>query len=230
MADNAMKSSIPAILLLGVIGGIETAAPNISSSALVSVSRDLHMSTAELALAASAQTILIAATVITTGMLADRLGRRLVLSIGLLVGAAGSAVCAFAPSPAVYVAGQAIVGIGLGAAVGDGLGAGEDGGEVAEVGLAGEHNRHRRLPVAMGLDIGGVVGERAKWGPAQRRVEFGQPGEGRGDRMPFAPDDGHAQAGEDAAHVGRGVDGDAGLGRGLDLAVAAQRDAEGVVE
>ncbi|TXH44432.1 MAG: MFS transporter [Actinobacteria bacterium] len=118
MTDNAMKSSIPAILLLGVIGGIETAAPNISSSALVSVSRDLHMSTAELALAASAQTILIAATVITTGMLADRLGRRLVLSIGLLVGAAGSAVCAFAPSPAVYVAGQAIVGIGLGAAYG----------------------------------------------------------------------------------------------------------------
>ena len=99
VTDNAMKSSIPAILLLGVIGGIETAAPNISSSALVSVSRDLHMSTAELALAASAQTILIAATVITTGMLADRLGRRLVLSIGLLVGAAGSAVCAFAPAP-----------------------------------------------------------------------------------------------------------------------------------
>ncbi|MFI0433407.1 MAG: MFS transporter [Candidatus Nanopelagicales bacterium] len=113
-----MKTSVPAIVLLGVIGGIETAAPNISSSALVSVSRDLHMSTGGLALAASTQTILIAATVITTGMLADRLGRRLVLSIGLIVGAVGSAVCALAPGPGVYVAGQAIIGVGLGAAYG----------------------------------------------------------------------------------------------------------------
>lgn len=107
-----------AVVLLGVIGAIETAAPNINSSALISVSRDLGMSERAFALAASVQSMFIAATVISTGMLADRIGRRLVLSIALLIGAGGSALCAVAPNATVYMTGQAIIGIGLGGAYG----------------------------------------------------------------------------------------------------------------
>lgn len=115
---GAVKASALAVPVLGVMGAIQGSAPNIASSALVSVSRDLGMTGAQTALTASVQTMLIAATVITTGLLADRLGRRRVLSAALLVGAAGSVICAIAPATFIYILGQAVIGVGLGAVYG----------------------------------------------------------------------------------------------------------------
>lgn len=112
------KAAALAVPLLGIMGAIQGSAPNVSSAALVSVSRDLGMSGGEVALAASVQTILVAATVITTGLMADRLGRRLVLTVALLVGIAGGLVCAVAPAPAVYMLGQAVLGVAMGAVYG----------------------------------------------------------------------------------------------------------------
>ena len=73
-----------AIPLLGIMAAIQGSSPNINSTALVSLTRDLNMAGGQVALAASIQTIAIAASVITTGVLADRLGRRKVLLAALL--------------------------------------------------------------------------------------------------------------------------------------------------
>lgn len=107
-----------AIPFLGIMAAIQGAGPAINSTALITLSRDLNMAGGEVALAASIQTLFVAASVITTGLLADRLGRRKVLMAALLLGAAGSAISGLAPGPIIYFVGQALTGIGLGAVYG----------------------------------------------------------------------------------------------------------------
>ncbi len=109
------KASPLAIPLLGVLAAIQGSAPNISATALVGASRGLDMVGGSQALAASMQTLAIAASVITTGLLADRIGRRRMLVAALIVGLSGQIIVAIAPSAVVYIAGQAVTGIGLGA-------------------------------------------------------------------------------------------------------------------
>lgn len=69
------------------------------------------------ALAASISTIAVAASVISTGLIADRIGRRKAL-VAALVGALGDAMVALAPSTSIYLAGRVIAGVGLGAVYG----------------------------------------------------------------------------------------------------------------
>jgi MFS family permease len=107
-----------AVPFLGAVGSIQGAAPIVASTALVSVRRDLHLTVDATALAASIQTLAVAATVITSGLLADRLGRRRVLVAALLLSVAGSLITAAASAPLIYLAGQAVTGIGLGAVFG----------------------------------------------------------------------------------------------------------------
>lgn len=104
--------TVPFLALLGAIQG---AAPNISSTALVGASRGLDMAGGTQAIAASAQTLAIAASVISTGLLADRIGRRKVLIGSLILGILGNLTIAAAPVAGVYVLGQAMTGVGLGA-------------------------------------------------------------------------------------------------------------------
>ncbi len=118
VAENAKKVSKFAVPLLGFFGGVQGSAPNVASTALVGASRSLDMAGSTQALAASMQTLAIAATVITTGLLADRLGRKRVLMVALLVGIAGNLVVMSAATAGMYMAGMAIIGIGLGAVYG----------------------------------------------------------------------------------------------------------------
>ena len=120
--DTLRKVSPLAIVLLGFFGAVQGAAPNIASTALVGASRSLDMTGSVQALAASMQTLAIAATVITTGMLADRFGRRLVLMVALVLGAIGNLIVMVSPNAAVYMAGMVVVGIGLGAVYGSAFG------------------------------------------------------------------------------------------------------------
>ncbi len=115
---KAPKLIALAVPFLGIMAAIQGSSPNINSTALVSLTRDLNMSGGQVALAASIQTIAIAASVITTGLLADRIGRRKVLLVGLLMGAAGAALSGLAPVSAPYLLGQAVVGVGLGTVYG----------------------------------------------------------------------------------------------------------------
>lgn len=103
-----------AIVFLGYLGAIQVAAPNIASTALVSASRGLSMDSGQVVMAASVQTLAIAATVISTGLLSDRFGRRHVLMASLVLGVIGSLTVAAAPTPIVYLVGQALTGIALG--------------------------------------------------------------------------------------------------------------------
>jgi MFS family permease len=107
-----------AIPFLGILGAIQGSGPNINSTALITLARDLGMTGGLITLSASAQTLFVAASVITTGLLADRLGRRRVLLAALIAGAAGSALSGLAPVPVFYLVGQALTGIGLGAVYG----------------------------------------------------------------------------------------------------------------
>jgi MFS family permease len=111
-ARTASRLAIP---FLGVLAAVQGSAPNIASTALVGASRGLDMVGGDQALAASVQTLAIAASVITTGLLADRIGRRRMLVIALVTGIIGQLVVAAAPTALVYILGQAITGIGLGA-------------------------------------------------------------------------------------------------------------------
>lgn len=111
----ARTPSVLALPLLGILAAVQGAAPNIAATALVSASRDLDMVGGDQALAASMQTLAIAASVISTGLLADRIGRRRMLVSALVIGLVGQSVVALAPSPLIYIIGQAITGVGLGA-------------------------------------------------------------------------------------------------------------------
>jgi MFS family permease len=111
-----------AVPFLGLLGAVQGSCPNIASTALVGASRTLHMAGSTQALAASIETLAIAATAISTGLLADRLGRRLVLMAALVVGAVGNLLVVVSPTPVVYMLGMAIAGVGLGAVYGAAFG------------------------------------------------------------------------------------------------------------
>ena len=126
------------IMLLGAMGGIQTADPTIASTALVDSARSLGMDAGTQAIAASISTLMLAATVITTGLIADRIGRKLLLVLALLVAAAGDLLTAAAIDPLMFMSGRAVAGIGLGAVFG------------ASFAYVRSIVPERRLPSAMG--------------------------------------------------------------------------------
>ena len=88
--QNAVKRPALALAFLGVLGALQGTDPNIASTALVGAARGLDM--ASTSLAASISTLALAATAISTGLLADSLGRRKVLQVGLLVAIIGDLI------------------------------------------------------------------------------------------------------------------------------------------
>lgn len=114
----ATRGPVAGLALLGVMAGAQGADPNVASTALVGAGRGLGMSGDLLALAASVSTLVLSATVISTGLLADRLGRRGVLMSALLLAAVGDLLVAAAPASPVYLLGRALAGIGFGAVFG----------------------------------------------------------------------------------------------------------------
>jgi MFS family permease len=105
------------LVFLGVLQAIQTSDPNINSTALLRAAKSLDMGSTA-ALAAAISTLALAATVITTGMLADRLGRRKVLSVALLLTALGDILVLIAPDTGVFLLGRVLAGIGCGAIFG----------------------------------------------------------------------------------------------------------------
>lgn len=89
--------------------------PIISSVALVDASQALHFSASTTALASSISTLALAATVIATGLMADRIGRRLLLVLALVMSISGDLLVATSVNDLLYLFGRAVAGIGLGA-------------------------------------------------------------------------------------------------------------------
>jgi MFS family permease len=107
-----------AVVLLGIVAAIQVADPLLSSMALVSASADLNFTASEQSLAAGISTLALAATAIPGGLLADRLGRRGLLMVAMIVAAVGQLVTAASPDELVYLLGRVITGMALGVVFG----------------------------------------------------------------------------------------------------------------
>lgn len=117
-AAMSSKSSRLAVPLLGLMSGIQICDPNISSVALVKASTDLSFSASTTALASGIMTLALAASVIATGLMGDRLGRRRVLLAALVLSAIGDILVAVSPGSLLYLIGRVLAGVGLGAVFG----------------------------------------------------------------------------------------------------------------
>ena len=117
VAASSGRGPLLPLLFLGLLGAVQAADPNLSTTALHTAGTAPNMGTLS-ALAASISTFVLAATVITTGMMADRLGRRKVLIAALALSAVGDLLVALASDTTMYLIGRAVVGIGLGAVFG----------------------------------------------------------------------------------------------------------------
>ncbi|TDV42607.1 MFS transporter [Actinophytocola oryzae] len=84
----------------------------ILSVALPTLARELDASAAELQWFVSAFTLMLAAGVLPGGLLGDRFGRKKMLVVALLIYAAGSVFAAVATSPGMFIAAQAVLGLG----------------------------------------------------------------------------------------------------------------------
>jgi EmrB/QacA subfamily drug resistance transporter len=82
------------------------------NTALPSIARDLHASFNDLQWVIDAYTLALAATVLTAGSLADRLGRRSVFAIGLVVFSLSSLAAGLAPDALFLNISRAVEGIG----------------------------------------------------------------------------------------------------------------------
>jgi EmrB/QacA subfamily drug resistance transporter len=80
--------------------------------ALPYIERDLHASFTDLQWVIDAYALTLAALLLTAGSLADRMGRRSVFIIGLVIFTAASALCGLATSPLMLNVARAIQGVG----------------------------------------------------------------------------------------------------------------------
>jgi EmrB/QacA subfamily drug resistance transporter len=82
--------------------------------ALPYIERDLHSSFTDLQWVVDAYALTLAALLLTAGSLGDRLGRRLIFVVGLVIFTAASALCGFATSPLMLNLSRGLQGIGGG--------------------------------------------------------------------------------------------------------------------
>ena len=99
-----MAVSVATIMLLLDITVVNTALPEIQ--------RDLKASFTDLQWVIDAYALTLAAVVLTAGSLADRLGRRRVFAVGLVVFTVASLLCGLAPDPTALNLARALQGIG----------------------------------------------------------------------------------------------------------------------
>lgn len=118
-AAPVAKHATLGLALVAVLAAVQGSDPNIASVALAEAVRGLDITNRSLA--ASISTLALAGTAITTGLLADALGRRRVLQVALVVSIVGDLMVFAAPDATFYLLGRAIAGIGLGAVYGAGF-------------------------------------------------------------------------------------------------------------
>jgi DHA2 family multidrug resistance protein-like MFS transporter len=80
------------------------------SIALPTLARDLRASESDLQWFSSGYALALAAGMLPGGVLGDRFGRKRVMLLALLLFALGSVACAYAPSPAVFIAARVVLG------------------------------------------------------------------------------------------------------------------------
>lgn len=111
---SAKATAIP-VLFLGFMGALQMGDPIVASLALVKATQALNFDASQQALAASISTLALAATVVPSGVIADKIGRRKMLMGALILTMVGDTIAAMAPAPPMFLLGRAIAGVGLGA-------------------------------------------------------------------------------------------------------------------
>lgn len=87
----------------------------IASVALGNIQSDLHAGVSDLQWVVSGYSLVFASLMLTAGAIADRVGRRTVLLIGVVIFCIGSVLAAAATSIAMLIAGRAVMGLGAAA-------------------------------------------------------------------------------------------------------------------
>jgi MFS family permease len=91
-----------AVLAVGLDG-------TVLSVALPTLAGSLHASESDLQWFQSGYLLVLAAAMLPAGLLGDRYGRKKVMLASLVLFGAGSAACAFAPSPGAFIAARALL-------------------------------------------------------------------------------------------------------------------------
>ncbi len=112
MANKTRWWALAALTVLSFAAGWDATVLNV---ALPTLSAALGASEGELQWFVSGYLLTLAALLLPGGLLADRYGRRLVLVGSLALFGLGSIVCAYATSPAVFIAARLLMGAGAGA-------------------------------------------------------------------------------------------------------------------
>ncbi len=114
MAENPARKwwALIAIAASVLVVGLDLTVLNL---ALPTIATDLHASTSDLQWISDAYSLVLAAAMLPAGLLGDRLGRKKVLLVALVVFGVSSAACAYATSTGELIAARAMLGIGAAA-------------------------------------------------------------------------------------------------------------------
>src|SRR6202050_2257782 len=114
MADSSARKwwALVAIAASVLVVGLDLTVLN---PALPTIATDLHASTGDLQWFSAAYSLVLAAAMLPAGLLGDRLGRKKVLLVALVLFGASSAACAYAASAGELIAARAVLGIGAAA-------------------------------------------------------------------------------------------------------------------
>jgi DHA2 family multidrug resistance protein-like MFS transporter len=103
-----------ALALSVLVVGIDLTVLNV---ALPVIGPDLHASTTDLQWFADSYSLVLAAALLPVGVLGDRIGRKTMLIVGLLLFCVTSAACAYAPDAGSLIAVRAVLGLGAAAII-----------------------------------------------------------------------------------------------------------------
>ena len=114
MAENPARKwwALVAIAASVLVVGLDLTVLNL---ALPTIATDLHASTSDLQWISDSYSLVLAAAMLPAGLLGDRLGRKKVLLVALILFGASSAACAYATSTGELIAARAVLGIGAAA-------------------------------------------------------------------------------------------------------------------
>ncbi len=114
MAENTARKwwALIAIAASVLVVGLDLTVLNL---ALPTIATDLHASTSDLQWFSDAYSLVLAAAMLPAGLLGDRLGRKKVLLVALVLFGASSAACAYASGTGELIAARAVLGIGAAA-------------------------------------------------------------------------------------------------------------------
>ncbi len=114
MAENGARKwwALVAIAASVLVVGLDLTVLNL---ALPTIAIDLHASTSDLQWISDSYSLVLAAVMLPAGLLGDRLGRKKVLLVALVLFGAASAACAYATGTGELIAARAVLGIGAAA-------------------------------------------------------------------------------------------------------------------